>query len=345
MEVIAGWTHRAFPVSDLSCVGEARRHASRLAQARGWSEVDAERAAIVVTELGTNLAKHARGGELLIAARDPLQDIEVIAVDHGPGIADVDRAMRDGFSTCATPGAGLGAIARQSESFEIHSSEATGTVSVTRLRRRKGPAGAPAEPVPAPARHFRFGAVCVPVKGETVCGDGWAVAFDGLRAAALVADGLGHGPDAALASSAATQHFAQAPFLSPERLLGAAHEALRATRGAAVFGLWMDGAQLRYAGAGNVVGRMISGTSDKSLVTPHGTLGLQARRLEATATALPPHGTVLVHSDGVQTRWPAEALAPLLRKDPVLLAARIYADHSRGRDDVCVLALRPEEVA
>ncbi|MDA7416417.1 ATP-binding protein/SpoIIE family protein phosphatase [Xenophilus arseniciresistens] len=345
MEVIRGWTHRAFEISDLSCVGEARRHASGLALARGWSEVDRERTAIVVTELATNLAKHARAGELLIAARDALADIEVVAVDAGPGMADVPRAMRDGFSTSATPGTGLGAIQRQADAFELHSAPASGTVCVARLRPRKS--GTEAAPPPSAPwrRHFGLGAICVPMKGETACGDGWSVAFDGTRAAALVADGLGHGPDAALASTAALESFGNAPFEAPARLIRQMHEALRSTRGAAVFGLWMDAHALHYAGAGNVAGRLVSGISEKSLATAHGTLGLQARSFEATTLPYPAHAAALLHSDGLRSRWPSEALAPLLRRDPTLMAARLYADHSRRRDDACVLVLRPQEPA
>lgn len=345
MEVIRGWTHRAFEIGDASCVGEARRHVAALTQARGWSEVDRERAAIVVTELGTNLAKHARAGELLIAARDALADIEVIAVDGGPGMADVSRAMRDGFSTSATQGTGLGAIQRQADSFELHSAPEVGTVCLARLRPRKS--SAPSAPADAARwhRHFSFGAICVPLKGETACGDGWSVAFDEARAAAVVADGLGHGPDAALASAAALEAFEAAPFQAPARLLQQMHEALRSTRGAAVFGLWMDAQTLQYAGAGNVLGRLVSGISEKSLATAHGTLGLQTRSLDATSLPYPAHAATLIHSDGLRSRWPAESLAPLLRRDATLMAARLYADHSRRRDDACVLVLRPQEYA
>ncbi|WP_077002892.1 ATP-binding SpoIIE family protein phosphatase [Variovorax sp. KK3] len=338
MEVIAGWTHRAFVIEDASCVGEARRHVARLCSERDWPEVDAARAAIVATELGTNLAKHAQKGQLLVAARDPFGDIEILSVDGGPGIADLPRAMRDGVSTRSTPGSGLGAIARQSDFFDIHSAPDQGTTCVARI----APASrAPAAPTARGGAAYAFGAVCVPVRGETVCGDGWCVAFDGERAAALLADGLGHGPDAAVASQEAVRCFAERPFADARESLPPMHEALRTTRGAAVFAMRVGAGDVAYAGAGNVLGRVVSGTFDKSLLTPHGTLGLQARRFEAMRMPLPLHATVILHSDGVVSRWDAGGLGPLLHRDPVLLAARIYADFSRGRDDVCILALRP----
>lgn len=336
MEVIRGWTHRAFPIEDLSFVGEARRHVARLTAERGWPEHDAARAALVATELGTNLAKHAQAGQLLVAARDAPGDIELIAVDRGPGMPDLARSLRDGFSTTATAGTGLGAIARQSELFDLHSAPGLGTVCLARVRPRT------AEAAPVVTDAFDWGAVCVPVRGETACGDAWMLAFEGHRAAAVLADGLGHGPDAQVAAQAALEGFASRPFDDGAATMQRMHERLRTTRGAAVFGLWMDGEEaLRYTGAGNVAGRLISGTADQSLATAHGTLGLQVRRFDLSAAKRPPHALALLHSDGVQTRWPGNALAPLLARDPTLLAARIFCDYARGRDDACIVVLRP----
>ncbi|WP_295529034.1 ATP-binding SpoIIE family protein phosphatase [uncultured Pseudacidovorax sp.] len=336
MEVIRGWTHRAFPIEDLSFVGEARRHVARLAAERDWPEHDAARAALVTTELGTNLAKHAQAGQLLVAARDALGDIELIAVDRGPGIPDLPRSMRDGYSTSATAGTGLGAIARQSEVFDAHSAPGVGTVCLARLRPRCAAA-------PAPRVAVDWGAVCVPVRGETACGDGWMLAFEGRHVAALVADGLGHGPEAQAAADTALDVFERQPFDDGVVVMQCMHDALRTTRGAAVFGMWIDGELIRYTGAGNVAGRLVSGTADKALATAHGTLGLQVRRFDMTHATRPPHALALLHSDGVQTRWPGAALAPLLGRDPTLLAARIFADYARGRDDACIVVLRPEE--
>ena len=69
MTTFTGWTHKAFAMDDASRVGEARRHAAQAVAEMGWGEVDAGRLALVVTELGTNLQRHARGGRLLIAVR------------------------------------------------------------------------------------------------------------------------------------------------------------------------------------------------------------------------------------------------------------------------------------
>ena len=189
--MIPGWAHRAFPIDDASRVGEARRFAAGLALEMDWPELESGRLALVVTELGSNLQRHATGGQLLIAARPSLGDVEVISIDAGPGIADIAQSMRDGYSTgSGSPGTGLGAVRRLASDFDIHSVPARpgvagGTVCVARVRR--------AGRAPADAG-FQVGAVNVCAPRETANGDGWAVALDGGQAALLLADGLGHGP-------------------------------------------------------------------------------------------------------------------------------------------------------
>lgn len=128
MEVATGWAHTAFPVDDGSRVGEARRHAAGLADQLAWSEVDAGKLALVVTELATNLLRHATGGRLLLAARPDLDQVEVLALDRGPGIPDVARSLGDGFSTGGTPGTGLGAVRRLARDFDVYSTVPPGTV-------------------------------------------------------------------------------------------------------------------------------------------------------------------------------------------------------------------------
>jgi anti-sigma regulatory factor (Ser/Thr protein kinase) len=334
--MITGTFHSAFPMEDASRVGQARRHAAQLAQDCRLNETDAGRLALIVTELGTNLVGHARAGRLLLSARVARCEVEVIALDEGPGIVDLDRSLGDGFSTGGTMGTGLGAIRRLADEFDIHSSVPSGTVVVARVR----PAGT--RPVPG---SFQVGAVSLAAPGERVCGDGWAFAVDGEQAAVLVVDGLGHGPDAAEAAHAAIEAFAEAPLGDPRDLLQASHARLRGTRGAAIMMLNADaaGAMIRSTGAGNVVGRLLSGITDRTLLTQHGTAGVTIRTPEELRTAWPPHAMLVVCSDGIGTRWEAGVLTPLLGRDPALAATVLARDHMRGRDDATVAVLRRKD--
>ena len=334
MEVIRGPLHVPFPMGDSTRVGEARRHAEALAQDAGLDEVHAGRVALVVTELGNNLVRHAKAGVLLIASYRERSEIEIVAIDRGPGIADVARSLSDGFSTGGTPGTGLGAVRRLASEFHVHSAVPDGTVMVARVR----PANAP-----RPAPHgIVIAGVSVALAGERVCGDGWAAAVEGGTAHVMVADGLGHGPDAHEASQAALDVFMDKPDADSRAAIAATHARLRSTRGAAVTVLHLDrdAAQVRSCGAGNVTARLVSGDSDRTLLTQHGTAGLQIRTPDETRMPWPPHALLVVHSDGLESRWSPQRLMPVLGRDPMLAAALLLRDHSRGRDDTTVVVLR-----
>lgn len=322
-------------MGDLSRVGEARRHAVNLANLLGFGEVAAGRVALVITELGTNLVKHAKQGRLLIGWRGSDQqasEIEILSIDEGPGIVDIEKCMRDGFSTGGTPGTGLGAAQRLADDFDIHSAVPSGTLIVARLRDK-------------PHCHdgaFRYGAVATAAPGETVSGDSWGLAMDGLEAAVFMADGLGHGPMAEVASKTALAQFQRNPFKDLSALIENAHEMLRSTRGAAVTAAKLDAqnSMIHSTGAGNVIMRLFSGITDRTLLTQHGTVGLQIRKPEVVATPWPAHAAFVIHTDGIMQRWPSAVLTPLLGRDPSLSAALLLRDFCRGRDDATVLVVR-----
>lgn len=332
--MIRGSFHTTFPIGDASRVGEARRHAAMLAYDCGLDDVEAGRLALVVTELATNLLRHARNGRLLLSSRPERCEVEVIAIDEGPGIADIERSMGDGFSTGGTSGTGLGAVRRLAQHFDLHSSVPGGTVVVARVRAARALQSGMAEAY--------VGAIALAAPGEQVCGDGWGFALEGMETAIMVADGLGHGPEAADASKEALEVFAEDPFAGPRALIERTHARLRSTRGAAVMALHADAraGSVRSAGAGNVVGRLVSGTSDRTILTQNGTAGVTIRTPEEVKYDWPPYALLVVCSDGIETRWGPEILAPVLGRDPTLAAAVLMRDHCRGRDDATVAVVQ-----
>jgi anti-sigma regulatory factor (Ser/Thr protein kinase) len=330
--------HLAVAVTEPSQVGEGRRLAVRLAQERGFDAVASGRVALVATELGTNLSRHAQGGRLLLAAgeTDAGAMVEVLSLDDGPGMAEPERCLKDGYSTSGTPGTGLGAVRRLADEFSMFSLPGKGTVVAARIVVRTAAAAGAPPPV------FAVGAVRLAAPGETVSGDDWAFAAVGTRAAAIVADGLGHGPLAAVAAGAALQVFAAAHDAAPAPLIQRAHAALHGTRGAAVAVVALDAAAgtLVFAGAGNIAGRLVSGVDDRTLLSQHGTVGLQIRRVQDVHYPWPPHAVLVLHSDGVTTRWKLGDVPGLLQCHPVVLAAWLVRDHCRGRDDTTVVVIR-----
>lgn len=327
-------------VTETSQVGEARRTATALAARLGFSEPGCGNVALVATEAATNLVKHAREGQLLLR---PLEDgaglgIEILALDRGPGMADVDRCLHDGFSTAGTPGGGLGAISRLSSVFEIYSRPEGGTAMLARLWSAQH----------TPANHrprFRTAAVSVPKPGETACGDAWAADQEGTRIRLMIADGLGHGPDASRAAQLAVRVFHEKPDLGPAESLRAMHPALRSTRGAAVTVVEIDLARrtLRHAGIGNVAGAVLADGGSRSLVSHNGTVGHEARHFQEFVSVFPAGAVLVMYSDGLTSRWSLDPYPGLIARDPALLAGVLYRDFQRGRDDVTVVVGRAAE--
>lgn len=323
------------PVVEQSQVSEARRIGLKLAFDLGWDETSTGKLAIVLTEAATNLVKHAKGGQIhvRICGRGESSGIEVLAIDTGPGVADLDQCLTDGYSTTASPGTGLGAIARLADEFDIYSQPGHGTCLVARLFA----GSAKGEP-----SAFQFGVVRMPVRGETECGDNWGVRTEGSRTVLVMADGLGHGPGAAEASGEAVSVLERATNLTPANLLEQIHHALRSTRGAAVAVAEVDTErkEVRFAGAGNISGLVIGPSSVQHMISHNGTAGQNIRKFQEFVYPWTRTSLIVMHSDGVTTSWRHEAYPGLVQRDPSLLAATLLRDASRGRDDVCVLVGR-----
>ena len=196
------------PVSDRSQIGEVRRAISRMAETLALSPSRRGDAAIVATELATNLVRHARDGRMLlqVISHGASGWLELLSVYRGPGMTDVQRCLQDGYSTVGTPGNGLGAVKRLSDEFDVHSTPGKGTVIVSRIATST-----------APSTVFTVGAVCLPFPGEEVCGDTWRSVEREQDIAVMVADGLGHGPEAAVAAGLAAGAFEDEPFATSEQ--------------------------------------------------------------------------------------------------------------------------------
>ncbi len=321
-------------VSDPTSIAQARRHAMELADKEGFSEESSNNAGIVVTEAATNILKHGEGGLLQcrIVSDGGVPELEVLAIDKGPGMHDVDACLRDGFSTSGTAGTGLGAIRRLSAEFDIYSRIGSGTVLVGRVPQQK--IGTPSG--------ISSGIVKAPARGETVCGDAVEVMSSSRGPVVVMADGLGHGPAAATASAAACRAVREHPEEEAAALLERAHLALRPTRGAAVAIACIDLNEraLHYAGLGNISGALISGSGTQHLVSHNGTAGHQARRMQEFQYRWPKDAILVMHSDGLTARWDIRSYPLLESHHPATLAGVLFRDAVRGKDDATIVALR-----
>lgn len=330
-----------FDVTHSSQVGEVRRAAEAMSARVGLGEVERGRIALIVTEVATNLARHARAGRVLLSelAGPGAPGVEILALDEGPGIANVGGAMTDGFSTGGSAGQGLGAMQRLADEFDLFSrtgaTPGAGTALVARVfaggARRAGPAS-----------RLRGRAVCVALAGERACGDSWLLVEQRDRTLAVVADGLGHGPEAAFASSEAIRVISAHAEASPARLIELAHGALRPTRGAAlaVAVIQPSLGTVAFAGVGNVVASIHTRAGPRSMASHNGTVGHVMRKVQEFSYDWSEDSTLVMHSDGLTTRWRLDAYPGLVRRDPALLAGVLFRDAARGRDDASVLVVR-----
>jgi hypothetical protein len=178
----------------------------------------------------------------------------------------------------------------------------------------------------------------VPKPGEDVCGDSWSVDDNAAARTLIVADGLGHGPDAAEAAVQAMRVFHRHKDHQVATILEYVHGGLRATRGAAVSVARFDkiNESVCFAGLGNVAGTIVDGTTVKHMVSLAGTAGHNARKVRAFDYPFK-HGLVILHSDGLSSSWSLDRYRGADSIHPTLLAAMLYRDFARRNDDVTVL--------
>ncbi|MGW0475913.1 SpoIIE family protein phosphatase [Streptomyces coeruleorubidus] len=461
------------PVRDSTRVRDARVAAEGAAALAGLDERRTAAAALVATELATNLLKHAEGGQVLIEVVAPpapregraeSRVVQIATIDHGPGIADVPAALRDGFSTTSSLGAGLGTCQRLADDFALHSTPGRGTVAVARVGTTprggggraaraeadvvsggRGPVdgtavpGAPAwseggastggwwpggasrggaAPVGAvacgaltghaavpggspgfagptgsvpghsgavvgepgsqqvsgahagdvrgpgapgrkerpgtpgdrslPVAGVRAGGVNIPYGGAEYSGDAWAWVRSGDRLTLMLADGLGHGPEAARASSAAVTALHRWAHLSPAESLQRLHDALKGTRGAAVALAQLDvrAGRLRFAGIGNVGARLRTDGTWRPLLSRPGIVGVhRPTTLREEEADWAGDRLLVLHTDGLPSRWTPPSDAGLSAADPAVTAALAIRDASSParpvRDDTAVAVLTP----
>ncbi len=117
------------PIAASPDIVTARRVVRELACRLGFSALDSTLLACAVSELVRNILHHAKVGEMILAALpDGIRPgIRITALDRGPGIADVSRALEDGYSTCGGLGLGLPGTRRVMDEFKIASRPGGGT--------------------------------------------------------------------------------------------------------------------------------------------------------------------------------------------------------------------------
>ncbi len=324
-----------FRVEDSSAPGAVRRAAVTLAARLGYSEHRTGEVAIAATELATNLHRHAIEGTIVLRIRRDTfaAAIELLAIDGGPGIADLSVFARDGKSSAGSLGIGLGAAMRLATWFDAYSLLGRGTVMIATFW---------------PDERSHIGTNIAGLTRAMIdtepCGDAIAHRESPEVTTVLLADGLGHGELAAVASRAAVRAFAidEEPQRDPVATLHLLHPALKTTRGAAVGILRLDWGKraITFAGVGNIEGWVDDGERRRSLASTPGIIGSNTRKIREYTLPMPTAGLVILHTDGLTGKWNLDDYPGLRGRDPHLVAATLMRDAGIRADDRGIVVVK-----
>lgn len=324
MEVNSQACSLVLTVGDLAHVDAARRAIVRQAAQLIEDEALIGRLTLVVQELGRNLVLHGGHGQLIY--RQGPNALSLLAVDNGPGMANVSQCLADHYSSIGTMGVGLGSVKRLADHFDIFSQPGQGTLVYASFTLGEAPTA------------LTHGAVCIPYPGETVAGDAWAV----LGNRVMVCDGLGHGHAANAASMRAREVFLKHDTKIPlEQLMEQLHRALMATRGGAVgiAEIRPEARQVLYCGMGNIAGLLLA-EKNRSMVSSNGTVGYRMGRTHTFSYPWDPGTVLILSSDGIKTRLDTDRYPGLRIRHPEIIAGLLNRDFGRQNDDATVVVAR-----
>ena len=137
-------TETRVPITVEDDIVVSRQRAREVARQLGFGAVDQSRIATAVSELARNVVRYATDGRgaVVIRGLDPAstagarKGIEIVVSDDGPGIADIDQALRDGFTSGAGMGMGLPGTRRLMDEMTVDSAVGRGTIVTIRKWRR-----------------------------------------------------------------------------------------------------------------------------------------------------------------------------------------------------------------
>jgi anti-sigma regulatory factor (Ser/Thr protein kinase) len=327
-------------VPDRSYANVVKKETHRLAVSMRFTPKRLAETDIIVSEIISNNSKHAIEGELLVKAFCDMNErcgLELISIDRGPGIGNLGEMLKDGISTTRTLGSGLGAIMRLSDEFDIYSLPGWGTILLSRIyltgkNEKKNDS------------RISVNAVMLPKKGEVLCGDGWTVSRKSFEYKLIALDGLGHGPEANKASVKATNEFLTINQATPAETIRILHEKINKTRGAVGMVMHFNSLtnMISYAGLGNISARIIGFDKNKNCISYNGIIGHTIpNTVHTNQTTLQYNETLIIHSDGLKSRWELNHLPNILNHDGSVIAGAIYKDFSRNTDDLLIIVLKP----
>ena len=323
-------------VIDEASLSQVRERIKEVAAEHGVATEIVDRAALVATELGRNHLRHARAGRIAVRAvhRGEHRGLELVAVDRGTGLTDIAAAIDAMPRAVGTLGVGIGSVRRLSSEVDFDVRLGEGTHVRARLFDETAP------------RRREVGIYGRPHEEETVSGDHARFHRSDEALVLAVCDGLGHGPLARDASTAAMGVFDEYADEPPSRILEECHRRLGATRGVvmAVCRVAEDTNTLETSSVGNIdvqvcaprAARRFGGIS----AVVGGRRGTVPMRVRTERVPFADGELVIVTTDGISSKLSVQDDLALVRSHPIVVAQRIMERFSRKNDDALVLVAR-----
>jgi len=327
-------THISFMADDRSYFSLIKKEIHRMAAEGGIDPIRINELDLIVAEMTSNLFKYSDDGELLVGVfpNGGHPYVELISIDNGPGMINPAKMMQDGISTTNTLGHGLGSMKRLSDTFELYSQIGWGTIVLSRVYSEPDKAKVKNEIIMRP--------IVVSKPGEKTSGDGFTYKKTEKFLKLMLADGLGHGPEANKAVNEAANAFKVFPDYSPTETIRFIHNAIKKTRGAVLNIVGYDYARNVWtsAGVGNIAARVFGPVNFKNQMSYNGIVGHNIpNTMNDQEYASEEFNQVMLCSDGIKTRIEMTRYPMMYKYDLTILAAVIYKDHGRRNDDMSVV--------
>ncbi len=329
--------------------------ATRYCREVGLSEVDAQAVSTAVSELSRNILKYADSGEILLKSvlSGTSRGVIVVARDRGPGIADIEAAMCDHFSSSGTLGLGLPGVRRMMDDFTIESVPGQST-EVTCLKWDNPPLRGgrvltghrPGDCAPEKVDcddclALDYASYSRPCQGEHLNGDLAIIEQRDHLLMLAVIDGLGHGAEAHRVSTTARDFLKGRWSLDVVGTMEKLHHELRGSIGAVAGIAVVDTrtGHARFSGIGNISYRVF-GPRPARLLSMAGNLGHQIRSPREEQHTLTPEDVVVIYSDGIKDRFEQEDYPQMLYQSADTVARTMVERFGKPHDDATCVTLR-----
>ena len=328
----------SYEIEDKTFVSFVKREIHKAAVKALFNNARAGVVDIAVSELTSNMIKHAEKGELLyrFSKENDRQVFEIVCLDNGPGIKDIAHSMKDGVTSTNTLGQGLGALQRLSAVFQIYSVMKWGTVCYCKIY-------ADVDTPFVDSSDMKFRTLNVSKPGQLVSGDGFQIESNPNYTKIFMGDGLGHGKEAYDAVQLAIENFKINSENDPVETLKFIHQGVKKSRGLVGTVVVADHRQKKWkiCGIGNIATRLYEGLKARNYISYNGIIGLNIpTTLKNHEADFGKHQWLIMSSDGIRSRWELSQFPTIFRYDLIMLAAVIYKQCARKTDDMSILIAR-----